>query len=208
MPNKEQRHPDPQQARVETPESGWWLTAAAFVLAAAVYLAPQLAAIKFWWRILIVLGSFLLLLLCLWLRKIALAVRHRLGLSRAYGSLYEDRRELQRENAGLRTAVVKLVSPGSMFNPLRMYLLGDKVHLEFERPPGRPLALPCQVLLVDLSDGFVFGRFDVLETRPRVYQAVESDHVDPVFRRHLASSTSDAPPPGTFVVPVPSTEVE
>lgn len=86
--------------------------------------------------------------------------------------------------------------------------MGERVHLEFERPPGRPLALPCQVLLVDLSDGFVFGRFDVVEARPRVYQAVEADHLDPVLRGHLASTTSDAPPPASFVVPVAAREIE
>ena len=208
MPTDAHPYPDPQPPRVDAPDSGWWLTASATVLAFGVFLAPTFAQLGVWWRLAVAVGSFALLLAALWAVKVGRWVRHHVRRSRAYPALFAERQELRRGNDDLRRAIVNLVSPATMFNPQRMYLLGDKVHVEFDRPPGRPLERPCEVMLVQIADGIVFGRFELLEVRPRVYQAVEVGSVDSVLRGHLIATTSELPPAGSFVVPVPAREIE
>ena len=61
---------------------------------------------------------------------------------------------------------------------------------------------------MQIADGTVFGTFELLEVRPRVYQAVEAGLVDPVLRGHLIATTSELPPAGSFIVPVPAREIE
>lgn len=202
-----QNFPSPETPILRTPESGWWIGAGGLVLAIAAFLAPQLAQLPAIWRVVIVAGAFLLLVLVLFVRKLVSVATHWWRLKKHYPALYERHRSLRVDNESLRKAVMHLAATASMFNPQKMYRLRGSVYLEFERAPGRALGVGSKVVLVDLSDGFVFGHFNVVEVRSRAYQAVESDDLNSVLRGHMIETTSSLPPPCSFVIPVPTREV-
>lgn len=183
--------------KLSWPAAGWWATSASTLLAVALLVFPSITNLPPVTRILIAVALVLLF-------PLALAVLP--CVSRAALTFVRRGRHFSRHVLEIALLKERLVQTESALNALvreregrRMYEIdhcyayGHRAFIALRRKPGPALPEGARIMVVDMQNYALMGRFVVRKVNQH-YECEQEEYMDALWRGHVVNGGQHVPP--------------